>query len=302
LLAGLTGPIAVAGHALDPYLRAVLGTDLPARWPGSVAILAAGLVHGVHTRGGAAALSAIVAAKLIALIAFVWFGACTLSRTGLPTAAPVPLDMGAPGAAVISVSVSFSYSGWNGAAYLASEIRDPDRNLSRSLWIPTLAVTLLYLALNAVFVLSAPVDALSGRADVGVVAAASLGGARLQRALAAIVVVSLFTSIAAMVLAGPRVYERMARDGLLPSIVSRGGDAPAVAIALQVVLAWVVLWTTGLADLTAALGFLLGLSATATDGVATWLRRREGRGRGRLRPGIDPGIRPSKTLVVPKAS
>ena len=74
----------------------------------------------------------------------------------------------------------------------------------------TLAVTLLYVGLNAVFVLAAPIEALAGRADVGAVAAEAIGGAWARTALAGIVALGLFTSISAMVMVGPRVYAQMA--------------------------------------------------------------------------------------------
>ena len=70
-----------------------------------------------------------------------------------------PFEAGAFG--VTLIWISFAYSGWNASVYLASEIRDPDRNLGRSLWIATLLVALLYLGLNAAFLRSAPASQLA---------------------------------------------------------------------------------------------------------------------------------------------
>ena len=83
--------------------------------------------------------------------------------------------------------------------------REPERSLFRSLWTATALVGLLYLGLNSVFVLAAPPAELSGRADIGAVAAQALGGSGLRRALSALVVVALFTSISSMSMAGTNV-------------------------------------------------------------------------------------------------
>lgn len=275
LLAGFTAPIAVAALAFDRYLASLLEIPDGFRWGGSAVVVAAGLIHGVRLRSGAWVQNAIVAVKLVLLLALVGWGATKLALSPGPTTAALPrLDLGAFG--VTLVWISFAYSGWNGAVYLAGEIRDPERNLARVLWMPTAAVAALYLALNAVFLFAAPAELLAGRAEIAAIAAAHLGGAALERGVAAIVCLALLTSIAAMVMAGPRVYARMARDGYLPSAFARGADAPAIAIALQVGLALVVMQLAGLIALLGYVGFTLSLSAALTVAAGMRLRRREG--------------------------
>jgi APA family basic amino acid/polyamine antiporter len=130
----------------------------------------------------------------------------------------------------------------------------------------TLAVTFIYVALNGVFLYAAPFDALAGRAEVGAIAAEALGGAGARRALSAIVALGLATSISAMVMVGPRVYAQMADDGLLPRLLGSGEGSPRAAIAMQVGLALVAFWLSGLRELLLFVGFLLGLSAAGTVG------------------------------------
>ena len=103
-----------------------------------------------------------------------------------------------------------------------------------------------------------------------------MGGARLRVAVSILVCLALFTSISSMVMVGPRVYAQMARDGVFPRFLGRYGDVPGPAVAFQVVLAVIVLWFTGLAQLLSYIGFTLGLSATATVLGLMALRRREG--------------------------
>ena len=99
------------------------------------------------------------------------------------------------------VPVFFTYSGWNAAVYIAGEVREPERNLHRSLWLATGLVTLIYLGLNAVFLYSAPVQVLAGKAEIGAIAAEALGGNALRQAVSVLVALALFTSISSMVMA-----------------------------------------------------------------------------------------------------
>ncbi len=79
-----------------------------------------------------------------------------------------------------------------------------------------------------------------------------------------------------MVMAGPRVYARMAEDGLFPRIFRPGRDVPGKAVALQVGLAILVVWYSDLAELLGYIGFTLGLSAAATVCGLIAIRVREG--------------------------
>lgn len=268
LFAGFTAPIAVAAHGLEAYLAAALGGDLALPGLGAFAIVACGLLHAASRSGGLRLQSGAVLAKGIAILLFLALGAWTLAR---PASDAVEVAASAefrlPAFAVTLVWISFAYSGWNAAVYVAGELDRPAWTLPRALVLGTLAVSLLYVSLNAVFVSSAPVESLAGRADVGAVAAEALGGRWARAALAGIVTLGLFTSISAMVMVGPRVYAQMAADGLLPSVLAGGDESPRPAIGLQVVLS---LAAYLLADLRALLdyaGFMLGLSAAAT--VAT---------------------------------
>ena len=130
--------------------------------------------------------------------------------------------------AVSIVWISFSYSGWNAAAYVAGEVREPQRNLSRSLFGGAALVMVLYIGLNAVFLFSAPQSELVGRANVGAIAAEAIGGTSLRDAVSALVALALFTSISGMVMAGPRVYAKMAED--LKPLVARMEAADQVHI------------------------------------------------------------------------
>ncbi|MGA1525077.1 MAG: amino acid permease, partial [Planctomycetota bacterium] len=152
---------------------------------------------------------------------------------------------------------------------------DAERSLPRALLLGTLVTAALYLGLNAVFVYAAPVEVLAGKAEIGLLAADALGGAWLERAVAGVVALALFTSIAAMMMAGPRVYARMAADGFLPRVLASGADHRP-AILLQITLALVALWTQSLDSLMTYIGWTLSVSSAMTVCGLIRVRLREG--------------------------
>jgi basic amino acid/polyamine antiporter, APA family len=271
LLAGFTAPIAAAAWGLQAYLG-VAGED---PWVGTVAILLAGVLHGVWRAPGLVTQNALVALKLLLMAGIIVFGLLHLpSDTAAVAEAKAPAGIGV--FTVTLVWVSFSYSGWNAAVYIAGEVRDPKRGLPRSLLYGTLTVMAFYLALNAVFVYAAPTEELTGRQDIGAVAAAALGGETFAWFVRAVIAIALFTSVSAMVMAGPRVYAKMADDGVFPRIFSTKSTTPATAVWFQVALALVVLWIATLRDLLGYIGYTLSLSTAVTILGLFVLRRREG--------------------------
>jgi len=270
LLAGFTAPIAAAAWGLQVYL----GPNEPQPWFGTAAILLAGVLHGVWRTPGLVTQNAMVTVKLLLIAGIIVFGLLHLPG-GTPTAAPAMPGMNV--FAVALVWISFSYSGWNAAVYIAGEVRDPKRGLPRALLFGTSIVMAFYILLNAVFVYAAPVAELAGRQDIGAVAAAALGGETFAWFVRVVIAIALLTSISGMVMTGPRVYAKMADDGVFPRIFSSRRTAPAAAVWFQVALAIVALWISTLRDLLGYIGYTLSLSTAATIIGLFVLRRREGK-------------------------
>jgi len=137
------------------------------------------------------------------------------------------------------IPVMFTYSGWNAAAYVAEEVRDPGRNVPRALALGTGAVIVIYLLLNALYLFVLPVNELGAvRGSVLDVIADRLLGAAAGNVMGVVSIVSLLASISAMTFAGPRVYFAMARDGLFfrrAASIHPRYKTPAVAIIAQAV-------------------------------------------------------------------
>ncbi len=280
LLAGFTGAIAFAATAFETY---ALPGDLRPDWlpVGAVAaatIVVFGILHASVLRTGLIAQNAVVVAKLMLLVGFLLYAARVFPDQweGWQVSTE-PVDFSVLTLASTLVWISLSFSGFNAAVYVTAEVERPEINVPRGLALGTLIVTAFYLALNFVFLYAPDPESIRGAPDIAAVAASALGGERLAWLVRAIVCLALASSVSSMVVAGPRVYAKMADDGLFPQMFRmspRGNlSVPVRAIGLQVALAVVVVWVSTLQSLLDYLGFTLSVSAALTASCLFWSSR-----------------------------
>lgn len=278
LLAGFTGAIAFAALAFETYAFPTQPAWLPGGVMASLMVALAAVLHGVRVQTGAASQNAVVVLKVILITGFLLFAGFVALTQG---AAPVTTPASAFSITAFAGSlvwISLSYSGFNAAVYVAGEAKDAQRNAPRALLIGTSVVTILYLALNAAFIYLPPFDAVVGRQDVAAAAAQAIGGQPAALAIRVITVLALVTSVFSLVMAGPRVYARMADDGVFPSFFRFGGKgAPTAAIWGQAALAIAVIALSDLRGLLSYLGFTLSMSAALSVTSLFVIARREGR-------------------------
>lgn len=117
----------------------------------------------------------------------------------------------------------FSSDAWNNVTFIAGEIKDPSRNIPRSLFLGTLLVTLVYILANVAYLALLPLQAtdiggmsISHPANdrVGAAAAEVIMGSSGVWLMAVLIMVSTFGCNNGLILAGARLYEAMAEDGL----------------------------------------------------------------------------------------
>ena len=279
LLAGFTGAIAFAAMALEAY---ALPADIRPGWcPEDVlavtVIVLAGAAHARAVTLGALGQNLLVFIKLALIVVIAGYGLLAIPpaawRSGFQLAVAPAFQWSA--FAVSVMWISLSYSGFNAAVYVAGEAVDAKRNVPRALLIGTVLVTIVYLVLNALFVYGAP-NEITGREDVAARALTALGSETLGAVTRLVIVIALATSASSMIMAGPRVYARMADDGVLPAMFRLQDGKPGRSVALQVVLAAIVVLLSRLEELLSYLGFTLSVSAALTVSSLFWLRHREG--------------------------
>ena len=272
LVAGFTGAIALAATAFEGYVLPEQHRPcwLPANTIAIMVVVAGGISHGLRPRGGAALQNVVVVLKLGLFLGFLSLAAAQLPADvwqgeALPEA---PTGIWAISAAFATslVWISLSYSGFNAAVYVAGEARDPRSTVPRAMLVGTCIVLVIYVLLNAVFVYSPPPERISGMPDVAAIAAQWLGGSRAATFVRVMIAFSLLTSVSSMMMAAPRVYAKMADDGLLPSFLRLRKGAPRQAVAAQVLLAVVFILISSLRGLLSYLGLTLSLCAVCSVG------------------------------------
>lgn len=226
LTAGFSAPIAAAAKGLSHYLSYYippLGAEthvLPGITPGDAFALGVVwmlvLIHTLRTEVGIGFTAIWTVAKVVGIVVLVT-GAAALGGGdvgNLTRSMPLSADGSGTAAAMATslVFVMFCYSGWNSAAYLSEEIRDPGRNLPRALLWGTGCAAVLYLALNLFYFYGAGVEGLAGRVEVAQVAASGLFGPRSVGFVTVLAAVSLLAACSAMTAVGPRVYYACGRD------------------------------------------------------------------------------------------
>ena len=244
---------------------------LPAGLVAVLSIVLAGAFHGLRPQVGAFLQNAIVLLKLLLLLSIFAFAVSKLNE--LTSNGDLDLSSQPTGLALASafagslVWISLSYSGFNAAVYLAGEVDDMKRVVPRSLLVATGTVTVFYVLLNAVFVYANPMDAIAGQTDVAAITAKSLGGWAFEAFVRWTIVACLLTSVFSMMMAAPRVYAKMAEDGLLPKALRFEHDqeeSPRTATLLQVGLAVLLVLVSTLQGLLAYLGLTLSLCAACS--------------------------------------
>ncbi len=276
LIVGFSAPIAAAANAFGSYLHLVVG-GIPVEVAGVAVIVLMTAMHAASVVLGARVQTFFSVLKVALILVLIGAGLLVGDGDWSNLSAGSGLDKVASSPFAVSlVYIAFSYSGWNAAAYVAGEIKDPGRNLPRALLIGTAIVTLLYLGLNAIFLYAAPPAQLAGVKEVGELAARNLFGSGAGKLLSALIAIALVSSVSAMVMAGPRVYMAMAEDGLFFRALARkgSGGAPVGSVLLQGALAVFLLLIAKFDQLVNYIGFTLSIFATLTILGAFVLRYR----------------------------
>lgn len=280
LLAGFTGAIAFAATAFESYaIPAAVRPDwFRPGMAGIVAIVLFGFLHSVVLKTGLWAQNLIVILKLTLLVGFILFAFMKFPNGWEGW----QIEAGSGEFSVYAIAstlvwISLSFSGFNAAVYVTGEFDNPTRNVPRALLLGTLIVTLLYLILNFIFMYGAAPEKIKAVADVAAATSLEIGGDRLAILIRVIVSVALLSSVSSMIVAGPRVYAKMASDGVFPSLFNSSDRKelaiPSTAIWLQVIFAAVVVYFTSIKSLLDYLGFTLSVSAALTVACIFWSHR-----------------------------
>lgn len=233
---GFAAPIALAAMAFGTYLNgawsgfSIFGASL-------AVVIALSLVHSMTVRASGNFQIGITTMKVSLIVVFILIGLwveCGVPHEFVPKGKDITNILSAP-FAVSLMFVLYSYSGWNAAAYIIGEVRNPQRTVPWALLVATAVVTLLYVSLNAVFLAAAPMEDYVDKIEVGEIAAKHLLGEDGGRIMSGLISLGLISAVSAMTWAGPRVAQSIGRDFSSLRFLSRtsAGGVPRVAMIFQ---------------------------------------------------------------------
>jgi APA family basic amino acid/polyamine antiporter len=245
LLVTQTGGMAAVAVTFARYYREITGLSARDGPIAAATLMGLTAINCFGVRAGSNLQSALMLLKAAAIVTMVGVGILWGGDALHPLPLldrPVSLGLGsAVGAAMIPVA--FAYGGWQTASFVAGEMRDPRRDLSRGLIIGVIGVVVLYLSVNFVCLRVLGPDGLAAtRIPASAVMRTSLGE-RGAKWIAFGISVSTLGFLSQGILTAPRVYYAMARDGLFFKSVgwlSPETGVPVVAIVLQGVTATVI--------------------------------------------------------------
>ncbi len=290
-LIGFGGPIAASAAAAGKYLLAPAGFEATAGRQAELAvattvILGLSLVHCLGRRATIRTQVGMTLVKLATLTGLAVAGlAAGAGRWGnLVDRPPLSPDLAVAMASSL-VYVSYAYTGWNAAGYVAGEVAEPQRWLPRAILLGTGIVTALYLMLNVTYALALTAAEIRGIvaergldavAPIAQLAAERLFGPWIAAPLSVAVGLTLLASVSAYVLTGPRVAAAMAVAGHFPAAAGRVSSegAPVVATALQAGWALVLLWTASFEAILLYAGVGLAIFSMLTVAAVFVLRVR----------------------------
>ena len=243
---GFAAPIALAAMAFGKYFRGVFDFGSPVLLS-FVLVWMVALFHFGNLRLGSAFQNLWTIVKLLLVVVLIGAGLLIEEKqpfTFFPHADDT-MSIFSGAFAVALVYVMYSYSGWNASSYIIGEVKNPERNVPRSLLAGTIIVIVAYVLLNAVFLATTPESEMRGQLEVGLIAGKHIFGENGGRIVGAVICLGLISAISSMTWIGPRVTMSMGEDHWLLRFLGRKntGGIPANAALVQLLIVNLLLLT-----------------------------------------------------------
>ncbi len=274
-----SGIIAAIAMVFGRYTATIVPMgDLGIRVTAVGGIVALSAINYFGVRPGSRVQTGLTIAKVTAIVMLL----VLLFTTGTPRLPTTTASIAIGGFLRALVAGLFAFGGWHMVTYAAEETREPERTIPSALMIGTAIVVVVYLALNAAYLLVLPLDRVLASTHIAFDATAATAGASAASAIAVLVIVSSFGGMSGIILAGPRVYLAMADDGLLFKWMGRVHPTyrtPSAAIATQAIWSSVLVLTGTYGVIVSRVVYTEWIFFGALALGTMWLRRS-----GRYRP------------------
>ena len=265
---GFAAPVALAALTFGSYLEVAL-LPIDAKVSASVLIIAVVVVHSRTHHESSAGQYYLTALKLMLILLFIGYALIQRPEYSDQLAlndADLFCDIFSSDAAIALIYVTYAFSGWNAATYILGEIENPARYLPRILMIGCGLVAVVYVALNTVFLSSAPIEALRGELEIAYVVAHYMIGPEAGFFVSLVLAGILTSTVSAMILAGPRALQRLGEDYPRLSMLGRTNEdgIPVTAIIFMAGISFVFLWTSTFEQILLFAGLLMAFNTFVT--------------------------------------
>ena len=153
------------------------------------------------------------------------------------------------GLALAMILILWTYSGWHEGAYVAAEVENRRRNLPLALILGTGAVLLIYLLVNAAYLVGLGYEGAAGAPTVAADVLGLLPWGYGEQAMALLVMVSALGGINGMIITSSRIYAELGADHRLFAPLarwSRRWGTPVRSLVVQAVICIVMVAVVGI--------------------------------------------------------
>lgn len=211
-----TGSIGALAYVFANYANRIF-TGIDPVWFAAVVVILLTFVNILGVKFGKSAQNLLTSLKVVGIIAIIVAGFFVNSGEAFVVVNPV----GSAGFGFAMIMILYAFGGWNEAAFVAAEMRDPLKNIPKALIVSISAITIVYLVINLAYLYGLGFEGLrSSRAPAADILELMLGpwGAGI---MSTIIVLSVLGALNGTILTGSRVYAAMGEDHKIFSIMGR---------------------------------------------------------------------------------
>jgi len=246
LTVGFSAPMAIAAMAMNNYLSPILGESI---WPGLIFLIGIPIGHIVSTKQSGLIQNSLTFLKIVFVLILIGIGfyfSPQIEFTALDFSSTWTREVTRPSLAVSLIFVSYAFTGWNSAAYIVEEIKNPLKTLPLALISATIFVTIVYILIQIIFLKHATIDQLSGKVQVANIVFENIFGPTGAAWISFFIAIQLIATISGYSWIGPRITYSIAKDYHLWKPVSRVNSQgiPVAAIFLNTIIS-LILFLTG---------------------------------------------------------
>ncbi len=264
---GFAAPVALAAMALSQYLNKVYPVLNPTMIAAAVVVVTT-ILHCFSLKNSARFQDITTVIKILLILFFIIAGLLISTHQAisiLPANSSVDSEswksIFSRSFAVSLIYVSYAYSGWNAAAYMANDVENPHNNVPKSLIFGTIIVMVLYVLLNYVFLYTAPISEMKGQLEVGYISGTHIFGANAGSLMSIMIAIMMVSSVSSYIFAGPRISRVMGEDLKPISFLSKTNknNVPVIATVIQSSITLLLIGTSSFEKVMLYVGFTLNL-------------------------------------------